>query len=142
MILLFGLSIQALAVGFYFFGTTALLLIDTLALRLHYIHTFPWLLSLGMLAHTAGSAHLSGRLIKLGPEKLKKRLADILASLSCIALPGWATLSYLIENSGTLHDYLFYGVPTAFNMIVLSLAIIPPLHRRFFEDNTILSKSR
>jgi len=127
-----GLAAQAAYVGFYFFGITFIFLLDTLSLSFAYWHTMPWLLYGALGLFVIGSIHLLARLFNQGPEKLRTRRLDALASLACIALPGWVNGSLALEGNLTLESHLFYAYFTGFNLLVLGLIAIPRTHGYVF----------
>ncbi|WP_285907484.1 hypothetical protein [Pseudodesulfovibrio pelocollis] len=127
-----GLAAQAAYVGFYFFGITFIFLLDTLSLSFAYWHTMPWLLYGALGLFVIGSIHLLARLFRQGPEKFRKRRLDALASLACIALPGWVNGSLALEGNLTLESHLFYAWFTGFNLLVLCLIAIPRAHGYVF----------
>ena len=127
-----GLAAQAAYVGFYFFGITFVFLLDTLSLSFAYWHTIPWLLHGALGLFVLGSIHLLARLVGRWPEKYCTRRLDALASLACIALPGWVNGSMALEGNLKLESHLFYAYFTGFNLLVLCLIAIPRVHGFIF----------
>jgi hypothetical protein len=123
-----GLAAQTAYVGFYFFGITAILLLEILSFSFTYWQPFPWLLHCALGLFVLGGIHLLARLVGRWPEKYCTRQVDALASLACIALPGWFNGSMALEGNLTLESHLFYAYFTGFNLLVLCLIAIPRVH--------------
>lgn len=123
-----GLAAQTAYAGFYFFGISALLLFEILSFSFTYWQPFPWLLHCALGLFVLGGIHLLARLVGRWPEKYCTRRVDALASLACIALPGWANASLALEGNLTLESHLFYAWFTGFNLLVLCLIAIPRVH--------------
>ncbi len=141
MILLLGLSIQTIAVGSYLVMGTGLFLLDAITLSFNYWTLFAWGLWCTMAVFVIANTHLIARLVNKWPERYKRRPLDILACIPCIAFPGWANISLILEGNRNLGDYLFYGVPTTLNIIVLCFAILPTLRGLSFEHATFRSNA-
>lgn len=127
-----SLAVQTACVGFYFFGISALLLFEILSFSFAHWQPFPWLLLCALGLFVAANLHLLARLFNQGPEKLRMRRLDALASLACIALPGWANTSLALDGNLTLASHLFYAYFTGFNLLVLGLIAIPRAHGYVF----------
>jgi hypothetical protein len=127
-----GLVVQAACVGFYFFGISALLLLEILSLSFAHWQPFPWLLLCALGLFVAANVHLLARLVGEWPEKYCTRRLDALASLACLALPGWANTSLALDGDLTLESHLFYAWFTGFNLLVLCLIAIPRAHGYVF----------
>jgi hypothetical protein len=123
-----GLAIQTACVGFYLLGGAAIFLLDTLSLSFAYWYVFPWPLFAALSLFVAANVHLLARLVGRWPEKYCTRQVDALASLACIALPGWFNGSMALEGNLTLESHLFYAYFTGFNLLVLCLIAIPRVH--------------
>lgn len=136
VVIIAGLCIQTIGVGFYFLMSTGLFLLDALFIRFRFWTLFAWSMYCAMAVILAANIHLIARLINRSPAQFQKRTLDILASIACMSVSGWANLSYILKDDWTLDSHMFYLVPTMFNFCILCLASIPILHRRLFEHNT------
>lgn len=142
VVIIAGLCIQTIGVGFYFLMGTGFFLLDALFIRFHFWTLFAWSMYCAMAIILAANIHLIARLINRSPAQFQKHSLDILASIACMSVSAWANLSYILKDDWTLDSHMFYLVPTLFNFFVLCLASIPIFHRRLFEHNTTRSKSR
>lgn len=111
---------------------TATFVLDAITLDFHYWTAFAWSSYGAMTMILAANIHLIARLINRSPLQLQKRFLDMLASIACISVPSWACISLFLEGNRDLDNYVFYGVPTMFNLTVLSLASIPAIHKKVF----------
>jgi hypothetical protein len=127
-----GLAIQTACVGLYLLGGAAIFLLDTLSLSFTYWSVFPWPLFALLSLFVAANVHLLARLVGEWPEKYCTRRLDALASLACLALPGWANTSLALDGDLTLESHLFYAWFTGFNLLVLCLIAIPRAHGYVF----------
>ena len=132
VVLSLGLGVQAVAVGFYVLMGVLVIFLDIITWDFSWLGSIPWL-GLGALAVVLlAIIHLLARFAAHWPWPWKKRWLDILACLTCMALPAWAHASFAIEGDWTFDSHAFYASFTAFDAVVLVLALVPQSHGYLF----------